>query len=471
MPPSLPPSLPQRTVRSLLFLPSLTPSLTRCFSVSLCAVLCCAALCCAVQARSSAFSRASTREVCSAHSLSHALRSVRRPNVCAHSTPLAGCVLCCCAVFSVGRVSHVLGAGRSRDLPVDGRCGRAQEDCQACAGGQEQPITLRVPGRQQGNIPHRPEVRLATRNASQHKCRHRAARTQSHPLSRGHCHSCTLSFLTLSLCLSFTPLCRSPRSCCLLLLLLLCGVSSRVTTLIARRGFIRLALEHGCDLVPTMVFREKYMYNVYHAAARSGAVLPASAEDASAALLGPLPHLAALPHAPVSIAFDAAHPQSRASSSPSDGAGGRSCGSQFKAAGWRSCGTKYKTTYGYDGDDERLEIRDADRRGGTAGQTSSSSSSEHVIVAVQALATRSETEQHVLFPCRIEHLNRRTVSIQRRLTLCCSSMREAAPAEHACSPRQLSLARCELNIEIRLTLRCCCAVDLQMSAQLLVSPA
>jgi hypothetical protein len=37
---------------------------------------------------------------------------------------------------------------------------------------------------------------------------------------------------------------------------LLC-CSSKVTTLIARRGFVRLALEHGCDIVPTMVFREK----------------------------------------------------------------------------------------------------------------------------------------------------------------------------------------------------------------------
>ena len=38
---------------------------------------------------------------------------------------------------------------------------------------------------------------------------------------------------------------------------------STVTSLIARRGFVRLALEHGCHLVPTLVFREKYMYSVW----------------------------------------------------------------------------------------------------------------------------------------------------------------------------------------------------------------
>lgn len=36
---------------------------------------------------------------------------------------------------------------------------------------------------------------------------------------------------------------------------------SKDTVIIARKGFIRLALQNGCDLVPTFVFREKHAYH------------------------------------------------------------------------------------------------------------------------------------------------------------------------------------------------------------------
>lgn len=113
-------------------------------------------------------------------------------------------------------------------------------------------------------------------------------------------------------------------------------------------------MEHGCDLVPTMVFREKYMYNVYPP--------PRAVVQFFLRLLKTPVLLFAgryftwLPfHTYMSITFDAPIPVERVEK-PTD--------EQVEVL-WRKyreriegLWNKYKTTYGY-GDDERLEIRDA----------------------------------------------------------------------------------------------------------------
>ena len=144
-----------------------------------------------------------------------------------------------------------------------------------------------------------------------------------------------------------------------------------MTTLIARRGFIRLSLEQGCDLVPTMVFREKYMYNVYHP---PRAVVQFFLRVLrTPVLLFAGRYLTWLPfHTYLSIAFDAPIPVERVDS-PSDEQV-EELWLKFKQR-IEGLWNRYKTTYGY-GEDERLEIRDAaeDAEGQDSNNNHSSSS-------------------------------------------------------------------------------------------------
>ena len=149
---------------------------------------------------------------------------------------------------------------------------------------------------------------------------------------------------------------------------------SHITTLIARRGFIRLALEQGCDLVPTMVFREKYMYNVYpppRAVVRFFLRL-----FKTPVLLFAGRFFTWLPfHTYLSIAFDRPIQVQRVDR-PSDEQV-EALWMQFRER-TEGLWEKYKTTYGY-GEDERLEIRDAagdaEEQASHSGSSSSSSSS------------------------------------------------------------------------------------------------
>ena len=160
------------------------------------------------------------------------------------------------------------------------------------------------------------------------------------------------------------------------LLLLRCVVvrvvSSRVTTLIARRGFIRLALEQGCDLVPTMVFREKYMYNVYPPPRPVVQFFLRVLKTPVLLFAGRF--FTWLPfHTYLSITFDAPIAVQRVDSPTEQQVEELWLAFKGRVEGlWN----KYKTTYGY-GDDEQLEIRDAaeDAEGQSSSGGSSSSHS------------------------------------------------------------------------------------------------
>ena len=129
---------------------------------------------------------------------------------------------------------------------------------------------------------------------------------------------------------------------------------SSVTTLIARRGFVRLALEHGCQLVPVLVFREKYMYRVW---------TPPRAVVAfflrvlrTPVLLFSGRYFTWLPfHTYMSIVFDRPIEVQRNSAPTEEEV--EALWQQYRKA-LVGLWDRYKTTYGY-GPEETLEIREA----------------------------------------------------------------------------------------------------------------
>ena len=129
---------------------------------------------------------------------------------------------------------------------------------------------------------------------------------------------------------------------------------STVTTLIARRGFVRLALEHGCDLVPTLVFREKYMYNVWTPPA--AVVRFFLRVFKTPVLLFSGRFFTWLPfHTYMSIVFDRPIRVER-TERPTDEQV-EALWLQYRAS-IEGLWTRYKTAYGY-GPEETLEIREA----------------------------------------------------------------------------------------------------------------
>ena len=224
---------------------------------------------------------------------------------------------------------------------MDGSSRRAKEDCQSRTGRSQQPLTVRIPGRQQRNISHRPKVRQPPNKQT---------------INQANCPP-------VDRCKLYGILSRPYHSVC-------CVCRSRVTTLIARRGFIRLALEHGCDLVPTMVFREKYMYNVYPP---PRAVVQFFLRFLKTpVLLFAGRYFTWLPfHTYLSITFDAPIPVQRVANPSAEQVD--ALWSEYRQrleAMW----TKYKTTYGYD-EDERLEICAADEQADGSSDSSNGSSS------------------------------------------------------------------------------------------------
>ena len=117
---------------------------------------------------------------------------------------------------------------------------------------------------------------------------------------------------------------------------------------------MRLALEHGCDLVPTLVFREKYMYNVWPPPRAVVSfflrVLKMPVLLFSGRFFTWLPF-----HTYMSIVFDAPIPVTK-KEQPTDEEV-EEVWQRYRAALVALWG-RYKTTYGY-GPEETLEIREA----------------------------------------------------------------------------------------------------------------